>query len=119
MKNEMMAKQNAWNEEMWAKTNEYNDPSNQVQRMRNAGLNPLYYGLDGSSANAMQSASPLGYDRATMEAMNNPLLTIAQISNMQASTAKTNNENLTETQRREQIKTDIEVAKQNIKNMII
>lgn len=121
----MMAKQNAWNEEMWAKTNEYNDPSNQVQRMRDAGLNPIYYGLDGSSANTMQSATPLGYERANMTPLDNPVMSglnaaaqIAQISNVQANTAKTNNENLTETQRRENMQAELLVIKQELQNKL-
>lgn len=69
----MVDKQNAWSLDMWNKTNEYNSPAAQVQRMRDAGLNPLYYGLDGSSANAMQSAQALGYERASAKGMENPL----------------------------------------------
>lgn len=60
----MMDKQNEWSLNMWNMTNEYNTPSAQVQRMRDAGLNPLYYGLDGSSANGLESAQALGYQRA-------------------------------------------------------
>lgn len=60
---QMMDKQNAFTVDMWNKTNEYNDPSNQLERMKAAGLNPLYYGLDGSSANGIESAQALGYER--------------------------------------------------------
>lgn len=71
--NEQMAdKQNAWSLDMWNKTNEYNSPSEQVKRLREAGLNPLYYGLDGTSANAFQSAQVQGYDRASMAGLSNP-----------------------------------------------
>lgn len=70
---EMMNRQNAWNMEMWNKENEYNNPLNQVQRLRDAGLNPLYYGLDGSSANALESAQPLGYERAESNFQTNPI----------------------------------------------
>lgn len=69
----MQDKQNEFSLDMWNKTNEYNSPAAQVQRMREAGLNPLYYGLDGSSANAFQSAQALGYDRASSSAFQNPL----------------------------------------------
>lgn len=68
----MYNEQNAWNLEMWNKTNEYNSPQQQVNRLRDAGLNPLFYGLDGSSANAMSSAQPLGYERAQAENQPNP-----------------------------------------------
>lgn len=75
---DMMDKQNAWSLDMWNKTNEYNTPESQVNRLRDAGLNPLYYGLDGSSANGLESAQPLGYDRANMSNMDNPLATGVQ-----------------------------------------
>lgn len=70
---QMQDKANAWSLDMWNKTNEYNSPTAQVERLREAGLNPLYYGLDGSSANAIQSAQALGYDRASVAGMTNPL----------------------------------------------
>lgn len=71
--NEAMAdKQNAWNFEMWMKQNEYNSPTAQVERLRDAGLNPLYYGLDGSSAGQLSAAQPLGYERAKMDNQPNP-----------------------------------------------
>lgn len=68
-----MDKQNDWNLNMWNMTNEYNTPAEQVKRMREAGLNPLYYGLDGSSAGMQQSAQALGYDRASARGLTNPL----------------------------------------------
>lgn len=70
---QMMNKQNAFSLDMWNKTNAYNSPSAQVQRLRDAGLNPLFYGLDGSSANSFQSAQALGYDRSSMSPMSNPV----------------------------------------------
>lgn len=69
----MMNKENAFSLDMWNRTNEYNSPAQQVARLREAGLNPLYYGLDGSSANGFQSAEALGYDRASANAFENPL----------------------------------------------
>ena len=100
-------KQRLWNEqqtekanqfslEMWNKTNEYNSPAAQRQRLIEAGLNPLYYGLDGSSANGFESAQPLGYERASASAFQNPLqagmntmLQKAQIDLAKAQAAKT------------------------------
>lgn len=70
---EMYARQNAWNLEAWNKTNEYNTPTAQIQRLRDAGLNPLYYGLDGSSAKAYEAAQPLGYERADYQSVINPI----------------------------------------------
>lgn len=69
----MMQQQNEWSLNMWNKTNEYNAPEAQIQRLRDAGLNPLYYGLDGSSAKAFESAQPLAYERANVGNMANPI----------------------------------------------
>lgn len=96
----MTAQQNAWNEEMWAKATEYDSPINQVQRMREAGLNPLYYGLDGNaSQSAPSAAQPLGYERAQAPAYANPVgagidaaYQIAQIAQTEALTKKTKSE---------------------------
>lgn len=96
---DMMAKQNAWSLDMWNRTNEYNSPSAQVQRLREAGLNPMYYGLDGSSANSFESAAPLGYERANMDNVVNPMVqglqsaaSIAQIKQSEAATEKIKSE---------------------------
>lgn len=124
--NESMAdKQNAWNYEMWLKEQEYNNPENQLERLRNAGLNPLYYGLDGNATSQAQpAAQPLGYDRASQFNVANPVSAgidaaakIAQISNIQANTAKQKEETLSETQRRERIQADVLLAKQELENM--
>lgn len=69
---QMMDKQNEWSLDMWNKTNEYNAPAAQVQRLKDAGLNPLYFGLDGSSANGLESAQALGYQRAEAPNFDNP-----------------------------------------------
>lgn len=100
-------KQRLWNEqqtekanqfslEMWNRTNEYNNPAAQRQRLIDAGMNPLYYGLDGSSANGFQAAQPLGYERASAGAFQNPfqagmnaMLQKAQIDLAKAQAAKT------------------------------
>lgn len=45
-------KQREWSESMWEKQNAYNTPANQMQRLRDAGLNPaLMYG-QGTTGNA-------------------------------------------------------------------
>lgn len=122
--------QNVWNQEQWLRQTEYNSPINQVQRLRDAGLNPLFYGLDGTgNASELTSAQPLGYERATVGNQINPVsvglqsgtdmaMKIAQISNVRANTAKTTNENLTETVRREQMQTSIEKTKQELNNLL-
>lgn len=116
---------NAWNLEMWNKENEYNTPEAQMQRLRDAGLNPLYYGLDGTgNAGDLSAVQPLGYDRANATNLQNPgapfqdvATKVAQIANIQADTAKKNNENQTETVKREQIQTDIQKTKQELENL--
>lgn len=124
--NEAMAdKQNAWNYEMWLKQNEYNTPEAQVDRLRAAGLNPLYFGLDGSSAGEVTAAQPLAYERASVDNLANPVASglsaaaqIAQISNLQAQTAKTGQETLTEVQKREKVQAEILTARQELNNML-
>lgn len=49
-------KQYDQNIELWQMQNEFNLPVNQVKRLRDAGLNPLYYGLDGNTAGTPQPA---------------------------------------------------------------
>ena len=124
--NEAMAeKQNAWNYEQWLRETEYNSPTEQVKRMRDAGLNPLYYGLDGNSAAASPTAvQPLGYSRASLGSVANPFAVgldsaakVAQVSNIQADTAKKNNENLSETVHRELNLVQIENARQSLENL--
>lgn len=70
---ELFNQQLAWQEDMWNKTNAYNDPSHQVELLQKAGINPAAVYGNGStspasmpsvpSANPMQSASvsPLDY----------------------------------------------------------
>lgn len=122
---QMMDKQNDWSLNMWNMTNEYNDPSAQKQRLLDAGLNPLYYGLDGSSANGLESAQALGYQRASMAGMPNPIesalqasLLNAQIENVRADTGLKTNQSSTEVAKKEQIVTETQKAKQAIENMI-
>lgn len=126
----MFNQQNVWNQEQWMRQTEYNSPVNQVQRLRDAGLNPLFYGLDGTgNASELTAAQPLGYERATVGNQANPFavglqsgtdlaMKVAQIGNVRANTAKTSNENLTETVRREQMQTDIEKTKQELNNLL-
>lgn len=121
----MAARQNVWNNEMWQKMTDYDNPVNSVQRLRDAGLNPMFYGLDGNTAaQAQPAAQPLGYERASAPVYANPFAgaadvatKVAQVANIQADTAKKTNENLTEVQRRERLIADIDLAKQELSNM--
>ena len=111
---EMMDKQNEWSLNMWNRTNAYNAPSAQLARLRAAGLNPLYYGLDGTSANGLESAQPLGYERSTASLVENPVgegiktyqkseMQQAQIENLNADTAYKSNLSLSEVERRQNL----------------
>lgn len=95
----MFNETNAWNLEMWNKENEYNTPEAQVQRLRDAGLNPMYYGLDGAgSAGDVGSAQALGYERASVGNQVNPIegaMQMAQLAQIQAQTEKTKSETKT------------------------
>lgn len=52
-----------WQEKMWAQTNEYNHPMNQMQRLREAGLNPhLIYG-GGPGNTTTMAAAPVQHEQ--------------------------------------------------------
>lgn len=46
----MAADQRAWEEDMWNKNNEYNSPAAQLERMRDAGFDPVTEQMTGSQA---------------------------------------------------------------------
>lgn len=94
-KNIQLARENRrWQEMMWNKSNKYNLPSAQMQRMKDAGLSPhLMYGK-GTVGN---TNPPSNYDRAKVDpvSVENPLLQYnnlklqdAQIDNLEQSTKK-------------------------------
>lgn len=89
--NEQMDKQNQWNLDQWNRENAYNDPAAQIDRLRKAGLNPLFFGLDGNGNGAhLESASPSGY---SLPNLRNPYadvdpLMAAQIANINADTQR-------------------------------
>lgn len=124
----MLERQNEWSLEQWNRENAYNNPSAQIQRLKDAGLNPLYYGLDGSSASSIQSAQVLGYDRAS-GTFANPLgasvssgldtaIATAEVMQKLADTAKKNNENITETQKRQKIMVEMAETQAKIKKLL-
>lgn len=60
--------QNEWNLNMWNAQNAYNSPDAQRQRLEDAGLNPIFYGLDGTgNAGALSSAPFTAVNGAPME----------------------------------------------------
>lgn len=54
---ELQTSQNAWNEQMWNKNNEYNSPANQMKLYRDAGLNPAFFMGQGNSVSGSPAAS--------------------------------------------------------------
>lgn len=55
--NAMLAKQqNDWNVQQWERNNEYNKPSAQVQRLLQAGINPLSASVGNFESQSVQSA---------------------------------------------------------------
>lgn len=90
---QMMDKQNAFNVDMWNKTNEYNSESSVRQRLLNAGINPLTADWNDSSASQISSGTGMN---TSIPSMDNPIQAgldaaalIAQIKNVQANTANT------------------------------
>lgn len=80
--------------EQWNLENAYNTPAAQVQRLREAGLNPLNYGLDGNSAyqmSAPQMASTAGISNPLVEGMQ-ATLQDKQLEAVDAQIAKTKSE---------------------------
>lgn len=66
--------QNEWNLNMWNAQNEYNSPDAQRQRLEDAGLNPIFYGLDGTgNAGALTSSPFTAVNGAPMENSGAPM----------------------------------------------
>ena len=70
----MQDRQNAYNLDMWNKQNEYNSPTAQLQRYKDAGLNPnLIYGGGSASAGnatAVQTESPKAAESVRVQPVN-------------------------------------------------
>lgn len=113
---DMWNRQSNWNREMWELQNEYNLPANQMQRLRDAGLNPnLIYGnaAAGGQAAKIESAQMPKYNPARanysylpvqvpdmLNMYQNFKLKDAQIDNVKAQTDVANERALTEAQLR-------------------
>ena len=50
--------QNAYNMNMWQAMNDYNTPSNQLARLKQAGINPNFMGSSISAGNVASSPTP-------------------------------------------------------------
>lgn len=124
--------QNQWNQQQWERENAYNSPIAQMQRYKDAGLNPnLIYGQENLSAASpeMTSGSP-GYSADTSAIAQMPTigdaalrgldtaLKAAQIKNIEADTDKKNAE--TEGQKYQNViyKADADVADQMAKGKL-
>lgn len=104
--NLMLAKQqNQWNLEQWNRENAYNSPSAQMERMRQAGLNPdMMYGggvsgnlaASSPSMTSGSSAPPMDWsslaNKATVADALDSQLKQAQIDNINADTRKKGSE---------------------------
>lgn len=89
---ELYEKQFADQYRMWIENNEYNDPSKQVARFRNAGLNPLLQNYQAGQAQAMSVPSAAPMQGATMEAPQFHFGDIAQNLALAAEASKTSSE---------------------------
>lgn len=67
----IMASQQAWSERMWQRNNDYNTPSNQMERLIDAGISPAFAAQTISGGNS--SAPPQGVSSPQMQ---NPLQNI-------------------------------------------
>lgn len=53
---DLAKQQNDWNIEQWNRENAYNSPQNQVQLLRDAGINPAVYSNNGATSGQVSSA---------------------------------------------------------------
>ena len=106
--------------DMWNKQNEYNLPTNQMQRLRDAGINPHLAYSNGSPMNTSNApASPTGIGsmpqgespKMNLGELYQTLLTKSQIKNMDADTAKKEAEKREVEARTENTSTDTEIKK--------
>ena len=103
--------------EMWNMANQYNLPQNQMQRLRDAGLNPaLVYG---KGAQTLASAQLPKYNAPTVDYHFNPGLRapdmIGQYNNLRLGKARA--DNLTEQTRLANEKTVTEMTRRHVMNM--
>lgn len=81
---------NKFNVKFWQMQNEYNDPSQQMSRLKAAGLNPhLIYGQNASGASG--NAGSIAPAKAEPYVMNNPMGSIGAIADMKNTEATTDN----------------------------
>lgn len=84
---QLMEYQNQWNLDMWNRQNLYNSPASQMERFRNAGLNPMLMSQSLQTGNASNAPSAAGYEyqRTDMSSsLNRFFSTIASLADMAA-----------------------------------
>lgn len=64
---QLAREQREWDYKMWKENNEYNTPANQVQRLRDAGLNPALSMANGVMDSGTSSSSPGGQTAPTVD----------------------------------------------------
>lgn len=64
---ELAEQQNKWNIEQWERENDYNSPLNQINLLKQAGLNPNLYKNEGATAAHLVSADLANQQAATVE----------------------------------------------------
>lgn len=83
---------NKYNVDFWNMQNAYNHPTQQMARLRDAGLNPnLIYGT--SPTSAVGNAEGIAPAKAAEYNLQNPLASIGSISNLKNTEAQTDNLN--------------------------
>ena len=91
---DMMRQQNDFNVKMWNMANEYNAPSNQLQLLKDAGVNPAMYdfGSGGSQASEVTAASAdVPYNSKAGE-YSNPAQKVLETLSMDAQIEKLRND---------------------------
>lgn len=76
---ELAEQQNEWNVQQWNRENEYNSPSAQVQRLKEAGLNPaMMYDTGGSVVNTSSSKESANLANQVALTGVNPLMGVGE-----------------------------------------
>lgn len=120
---QLAEQQNQWNLEQWNRENRYNDPSNQIERLRRAGINPALAYANGDLMNeaaaSPQMTSALGHITSPVQI--DPLMG-AQIANLNAQTESIQHQTSREDEKQpvvmEQLNQTLENTRQELKNMV-
>lgn len=112
----LMEQSNSYAVQQWNRENDYNSPVSQLARLRQAGLNPLFHGLDGNTAGGLSSVntpaapsigSSWGASAAASRLRMEEAMFAEQLKNLKADTTK---------KEREGEKIEAETEGQNLSN---